>query len=1221
MSTELAVGHVRLEADTTTLARSLEQAMGPIGTQAGQTAGQHFAAGLNTRLQQVSAPMTQTLQRAAQAAGTQAGNTAGDSMAAGITTRLRSGSTAQMSTALTQAGRAAGQAGGDAAGREMAQATASGLRNDSHRIAGALTQAGRQAGAEGGEAAGTGMAGGLMDKIKGLGGKAGPIAAALGAAASLAGVSAAGLFAKALGDGMQQQASLDLTQAKLGIDDATMARIGQAAGKAYGNNFGESVSANLDAARSAIQAGLLDPNASAADTQKVIEQLDTVSQVLGEEIPNVSRAAGQAIRTGLVKDGAGAMDLFVKAQQNGLNTSEDFLDTVTEYGTQFRKLGLDGPEAFALVSQAVKGGARDTDVAADALKEFSIRAIDGSKSSATAYEQLGLSAQDMTEKIARGGPEAKAGLQQVLQGISAVKDPALQSQIAVGLFGTQAEDLGAALGKMNLNTAAQEFGNVAGAANNAANTIGDNAASKIETAKRSIETASSQIGLALANAFGPQLGKVADWVTTHQPEIIGFFKSMADGAFTTADAVAAFASGSLRVFANMAEGIGGALGPVLDQLGGFSSIVGDILSVIPGMGDEADLLKDAGAAMSAFNDRTGEAATKARELADGIDNKVRPGLDNLRQGFDESAGAAVEAAKQSRAFGGDITALPDGKSVKVNAITAEAQALVDQFGLKVEHLPDGTSIIHADTAAGEAELTRWLTTQRQMNVAVIYRDANGNSITPDQLVAPQQSSFPTDGSGRRLPGRARGGIFHGVGGPTDDANVVAISNKEHLAFITRAQAANPATIPFLDAINNGWVPPAGLLHNMIPGFAGGGLVTADETARMGGGTVNASLWAAIKSNVPDAVLTSAETDHENDGGFHPQGKAIDIAPNPAALSYLWGIRDQLGQIIVDDETHPWYNVNGEHAEGAAARAIYGEATMAQHGNHIHAMALGAISGAANPNGNVPAAVTEQDRVADTIIAEGRKRGISDKGIKIALAAGLAESGLRNLPGGDRDSTGVFQQRDNGAWGTAADRMDPAKSAGMFYDQLAKLDYEKMDPGAAAQAIQKSGDSSGGNYTAQIPKAEDIFAQRGQNINISSDGSQQGAGGVQQVYVVNFPGGPQSAKDANGNPTAGQSPNVTPTSPAGPTLSSFGDRAAQAGQGFVQANVDQFVGDLGLPAGGGKYLQSVVGEVSKLASWRPPVEINNHITVSDDKSQIRELERRNALALMQYGGGA
>lgn len=114
--------------------------------------------------------------------------------------------------------------------------------------------------------------------------------------------------------------------------------------------------------------------------------------------------------------------------------------------------------------------------------------------------------------------------------------------------------------------------------------------------------------------------------------------------------------------------------------------------------------------------------------------------------------------------------------------------------------------------------------------------------------------------------------------------------------------------------------------------------------------------------------------------------------------------------------------------------------------------------------------TSGNKYADAIIKEGRRRGITDRGIKIALATALVESGMKmyanpadppsmKMPhdavGYDHDSVGLFQQRANGAWGTTADRMDPAKSAGMFYEQLVKSDYNTGDPGAHAQRVQRS----------------------------------------------------------------------------------------------------------------------------------------------------------------------
>lgn len=58
-------------------------------------------------------------------------------------------------------------------------------------------------------------------------------------------------------------------------------------------------------------------------------------------------------------------------------------------------------------------------------------------------------------------------------------------------------------------------------------------------------------------------------------------------------------------------------------------------------------------------------------------------------------------------------------------------------------------------------------------------------------------------------------------------------------------------------------------------------------------------------------------------------------------------------------------------------------------------------------------------------------------------------------GSDHDSVGLFQQRNNGAWGTVADRMDPFRSAGLFFDVLKSFDWQSMSRGAAAQKVQRS----------------------------------------------------------------------------------------------------------------------------------------------------------------------
>jgi N-acetyl-anhydromuramyl-L-alanine amidase AmpD len=138
----------------------------------------------------------------------------------------------------------------------------------------------------------------------------------------------------------------------------------------------------------------------------------------------------------------------------------------------------------------------------------------------------------------------------------------------------------------------------------------------------------------------------------------------------------------------------------------------------------------------------------------------------------------------------------------------------------------------------------------------------------------------------------------------------------------------------------------------------------------------------------------------------------------------------------------------------------------------------------NPNnGSVGApGVTNPDTYAQAIIAEGQlnREGpeqalnhpiMTPRGIMIALATALVESNLQmyanqsdpeslNYPhdaiGKDENSDGLFQQRPPW-WGTVADRMDPARSAALFYHALGRFDYNSTahPPGWYAQQVQGS----------------------------------------------------------------------------------------------------------------------------------------------------------------------
>ena len=104
---------------------------------------------------------------------------------------------------------------------------------------------------------------------------------------------------------------------------------------------------------------------------------------------------------------------------------------------------------------------------------------------------------------------------------------------------------------------------------------------------------------------------------------------------------------------------------------------------------------------------------------------------------------------------------------------------------------------------------------------------------------------------------------------------------------------------------------------------------------------------------------------------------------------------------------------------------------------------------------------EQLSNAKIIINVGQQLGASPRDIQTALMAAIVESGLRNINYGDRDSIGLFQQRN--AWGSHADRLDPVKAARMFFlggaqGQRGLLDFANrgsVDMGTMAQKVQVS----------------------------------------------------------------------------------------------------------------------------------------------------------------------
>ena len=136
----------------------------------------------------------------------------------------------------------------------------------------------------------------------------------------------------------------------------------------------------------------------------------------------------------------------------------------------------------------------------------------------------------------------------------------------------------------------------------------------------------------------------------------------------------------------------------------------------------------------------------------------------------------------------------------------------------------------------------------------------------------------------------------------------------------------------------------------------------------------------------------------------------------------------------------------------------------------------------------------QLRNAALIVNAGQSLGLSTRGQTVGVMVAMGESGLFVLDRGDGvgpDSRGLFQQRDNGAWGSYADRMDPTISATNFFKGLLKVPgWESMAPSQAAHLVQANADPD--HYAKFAQSASEVVAALA-GISISEAACADGSG--------------------------------------------------------------------------------------------------------------------------------
>ena len=165
-----------------------------------------------------------------------------------------------------------------------------------------------------------------------------------------------------------------------------------------------------------------------------------LNNTLGYEVSESARTAGALIKNFGVS-ATEAYNLIAIGAQNGADKNGDLLDVLNEYSAQYAALGLSAEEFVSSLVDGAEAGVFSVDKVGDAVKEFNIRAKDGSDTTAEAFELLGMNADMMSEKFAAGGDTARTAFFEVVNALESMDDPLAKNAAAVGLFGTQYEDL------------------------------------------------------------------------------------------------------------------------------------------------------------------------------------------------------------------------------------------------------------------------------------------------------------------------------------------------------------------------------------------------------------------------------------------------------------------------------------------------------------------------------------------------------------------------------------------------------------------------------------------------------------------------------------------------------------------------------------------------------------------------------------------------------------
>ena len=366
--------------------------------------------------------------------------------------------------------------------------------------------------------------------------------------------------------GNEYNTAINQLSAATGATGDELAALGDSVKDIYAQGLGEDFADVADGLAATQQASDLTGEALERATAAGFNLRDVFDYDISE-----SARAASALMKNFGLDAEEAYGLIAVGAQNGADKNGDLLDTLNEYSPQFAALGLNADQFMGALIEGADAGLFSIDKVGDAVKEFNIRAKDGSDTSREAFESLGLNADKMFAAFAAGGDTAEAAFFDTVEALNSMDDPLARNAAGVALFGTQFEDLEAGVLPVlaSIETAAYD-----GAA--ALQQINDvkynDLGSAFEAIKRSAEVSLLPMASMIANtltALAPILREtfeaiapvITDTLNACMPFVQEFLVGMGDTLQTVMPMVTELASGLLPLLSQLVSSF---LPPLLD---------------------------------------------------------------------------------------------------------------------------------------------------------------------------------------------------------------------------------------------------------------------------------------------------------------------------------------------------------------------------------------------------------------------------------------------------------------------------------------------------------------------------------------------------------------------------------------------------------------------------------------------------------------------------------